>query len=79
MADAARDLHDDIDDIDFAALDEDGNGAIEGAEKFTEEYYNAAEAFDSFRESYGGVLDEFKDYTGIDLSTDSLIALQAEA
>lgn len=79
MADASRDVWDEVEDIDFSDILEDG--VISNAEKFTDEFYNLKGAMEDFRDTYGGVLDEFGDTTGLDMSSQALaeMYLQAQA
>lgn len=79
MADASRDVWDEVEDIDFSDILEDG--VLSNAEKFTDEFYNLKGAMEDFRDTYGGVLDEFGDTTGLDMSSQALaeMYLQAQA
>ena len=79
MADASRDVWDEVEDIDFSGILDDG--VLSDAEKFTDEFYNLKNAMEDFRDTYGGVLDEFGDTTGLDMSSQALaeMYLQAQA
>ena len=79
MADASRDVWDEVEDIDFSGILDDG--VLSNTEKFTDEFYNLKGAMEDFRETYGGVLDEFGDTTGLDMSSQALaeMYLQAQA
>ena len=79
MADASRDVWDEVEDIDFSNILEDG--ALSNAEKFTDEFYTLKGAMEDFRDTYGGVLDEFGNTTGLDMSSQALaeMYLQAQA
>ena len=79
MADASRDVWDEVEDIDFSDILDDG--VLSNAEKFTDEFYNLKGAMEDFRDTYGGVLDEFGDTTGLDMSSQALaeMYLQAQA
>ena len=58
---------DEVEDIDFSDILDDG--VLSNAEKFTDEFYNLKGAMEDFRDTYGGVLDEFGDTTGLDMSS----------
>ena len=79
MADASRDVWDEVEDIDFSDILDDG--VLSNTEKFTDEFYNLKGAMEDFRDTYGGVLDEFGDTTGLDMSSQALaeMYLQAQA
>lgn len=77
MADASRDAWDEIKEIDMSEIFDDGN--IDDVEKMSDEYYNYIEALDQLREDYGGVLDEFADTSGLDLSSQGIAQMAAEA
>lgn len=79
MADASRDVWDEVEDIDFSNILEDGT--LSNAEKFTDEFYTLKGAMEDFRDTYGGVLDEFGNTTGLDMSSQALaeMYLQAQA
>lgn len=79
MADASRDVWDEVEDIDFSNILDDG--VLSNTEKFTDEFYNLKGAMEDFRDTYSGVLDEFGDTTGLDMSSQALaeMYLQAQA
>ena len=77
MADASRDAWDEIKEIDMSEIFDDGN--IDDVEKMSDEYHNYIEVLDQLREDYGGVLDEFADTSGLDLSSQGIAQMAAEA
>lgn len=77
MADAARDLGDDLEDIDYSDIIDDK--VIDESDKFTESWFEAKEAFTAFREEYGEALDTLGETSNLDLSAEGLTQLSAEA
>ena len=77
MADAARDLGDDLADIDYSDIIDDK--VIDESDKFTESWFEAKEAFTAFREEYGEALDTLGETSNLDLSAEGLTRLSAEA
>lgn len=77
MADAARDLGDNLADIDLSEIAADG--VVDEAEKFTEAWYQTKEAFSEFRAEYGDALDKMGEVQGIDTSAEGLAQLAVEA
>lgn len=77
MADAARDLGDDLADIDLSEIADDG--IVDEVEKFTEAWYQTKEAFSEFRAEYGDTMDKMGEVQGIDTSAEGLAQLAVEA
>ena len=77
MADASRDAWDEIKEIDMSEIFDDG--VIDDVEKMSDEYHNYIDVLDQLREDYGGVLDEFADTSGLDLSSQGIAQMAAAA